>query len=132
MKYLKTCRFISIVAYSVIILKGQMIGLPLLLWLALTVFDFGNTDQFFALLAVSGLLLILRNRDKTRTQKILLADFLCFILLVIPIIGRLNAVPLAMFNYIAFIIPTVVFVLSYLTSLVYSCIRYFRFKNVSG
>jgi hypothetical protein len=129
MKHLKICRFISIAAYSVIILKGQMIGFPLLLWLVFTVFDFGNLDQLFALLAASGLILILTNRNKNRTQKILLTDFLCFILLAIPIISRLNTVPLAMFNYNALIIPTVVFVLCYLMSLVYSCKQYLAFKK---
>ncbi len=124
MKYLKIYRFISIIAYSVIILKGQMIGLPFLIWLAFTVFDFGNMDQLFALLAISGLIITFRNRNKNRTRKILLADFLCFILLAIPIIGRLNAVPLTMFNYGAFIIPTTIFVLGYFVSLAYSYKQY--------
>ena len=124
MKYLKIFRTISIVAYSVIILKGQMIGLPFLLWLAFTVFDFGNIDQLFAVSAVLGLILIFRNWNKTRTQKILFVDFGCFLLLAIPILGRLNAVPLAMFNYGAFIIPTAAFVLFYIISLAYSCKQY--------
>jgi len=101
-----------------------MIGLPFLLWLVLTIFDFGNIDQLFALLAVLGLILISRNWNKTRTQKILLIDFVCFILLTIPLISRLNAVPLSMFNYGAFIIPIAVFVLCYLISLAYSCKQY--------
>ena len=129
MKYLKIFRTISIVAYSVIILKGQMIGLPFLLWLAFTVFDFGNIDQLFAVSAVLGLILIFRNWNKTRTQKILFVDFGCFLLLAIPILGRLNAVPLAMFNYGAFIIPTAAFVLCYLISLVYSCKQYLVFEK---
>ncbi|MDB5127775.1 hypothetical protein [Mucilaginibacter sp.] len=124
MKYLKIYRIISIVAYSVIILKGQMIGLPFLLWLAFTVFDFGNIDQLFAFLAVLGLILIFRNWNKTRTQKILFVDFVCFLLLATPIIGRLNAVPLTLFNYGAFIIPTAAFVLCYVISLAYSCKQY--------
>ncbi|MDR6944706.1 putative membrane protein [Mucilaginibacter pocheonensis] len=124
MKYLKSYRAISIIAYFVIILKGQIIGLPFLLWLAFTIFDFGNINQVLALMAVLGLILIFRNWNKARTRKILLADFSCFILLTIPIIGRLNTVPLNMFNYGAFIIPTTVFVLCYLTSLIYSCKQY--------
>ncbi|WP_454802064.1 hypothetical protein [Mucilaginibacter phyllosphaerae] len=124
MKYLNIYRIISIVAYSVIILKGQMVGLPFLLWLVFTVFYFGNIDQLFALLAVLGLILTARNWNKTRTQKILLIDFVCVVLLATPIIGRLNAVPLSMFNYGAFIIPVAVFVLCYLISLAYSCKQY--------
>lgn len=132
MKYLKIYRVISIVAYSVIILKGQMIGLPFLLWLAFTIFDFGEVDQLFALLAIMGLILIFRNLNKTRTQKILLIDFVCFGFLAIPLVGRLNAVPLAMFNYSAFIIPTGAFVLCYLISLVYSCKQYFAPEKASA
>jgi uncharacterized membrane protein len=124
MKYLKIYRTISIVAYCVIILKGQMVGLPFLPWLIFTIFDFGNIDQLFALLAVLGLILTYRNWNKTRTQKILLIDFVCFVLLAAPIIGRLNAVPLSMFNYGAFIIPAAVFVLCYVISLAYSCKQY--------
>jgi hypothetical protein len=108
-----------------------MIGLPFLLWLAFTIFDFGNLDQPFAILAVSGLIIIVRNWNKNRTRKILLTDFLCLILLAIPIIGRLNAVPLAMFNYGAFIIPTAIFVLCYLISLAYSYKQYLVFQRVS-
>ena len=101
-----------------------MVGLPFLPWLIFTIFDFGNIDQLFAILAVLGLILTSRNWNKTRTQKILLIDFVCFVLLAAPIIGRLNAVPLSMFNYGAFIIPTAVFVLCYLISLAYSCKQY--------
>jgi hypothetical protein len=101
-----------------------MIGLPFLLWLVFTIFDFGNINQLFAFLAVLGLILISRNWNKTRTQKILLIDFVCFMLLTIPLISRLNAVPLSMFNYGAFIIPMAVFMLCSLISLVYSCKQY--------
>jgi uncharacterized membrane protein len=129
MKYLKIFRIISIIAYSVIILKGQMIGLPFLLWLAFTVFDFGNIDELFAVLAVLGLILIFRNWNKARTQKILFVDFVCFLLLATPILGRLNAVPLTLFNYSAFIIPTAAFALCYLISLACSCKQYLVFEK---
>lgn len=132
MKYLKISWFSSIVAYSLIILKGEMIGLPFLIWLPCTVFDFGNLNQLFGLLGVSGLILIFKNLNRNRTQKILITDFLCFILLAIPIIGRLIAVPLAMFNYNAFIIPTSIFVLCYLVSLAFSCKEYLALRGNSS
>ena len=34
-----------------------MIGLPFILWLIFTTFDFGNIDQFFAILGVTGIIL---------------------------------------------------------------------------
>jgi len=131
MQYLKNYRYISIIAYSVIMLKGQIIGLPFLFWLAFTVFDFGNVNQLFALMGILGLIIPLRNRNKNRIHKILFADFMCFILLATPIIGRLNAVPLAMFKYGAFIIPTATFILCYIISLVLSCKQYLDIRQVS-
>ncbi len=134
MRFLKIYRSISIATYFLIILKGQMIGIPFFFWLLFSVFNFGYIDQVFALMAASGLILIFRNWNKTRTQKILLIDFSCFILLVTPIIGRLSDVPLYMFNYMAFIVPTAVFVFSYLISLNYSCKQFLshrRFKRLA-
>jgi uncharacterized membrane protein len=127
MKYLKTFQAIAVVAYFLIILRGQMVGIPFVLWLVGNVFNFGEIDQLFALLAVAGLIIIVKNRNKNRTQQILLMDVLCFILLAAPIIGRLAAVPSAMFNYNAFIIPTSIFVVVYLFSLVFSCRQYLAF-----
>jgi uncharacterized membrane protein len=129
MKYLKTFQAIAVVAYFLIILRGQMVGAPFVFWLAFTVFYFGTIDQLFAILAVAGLVIIFKNRNKSRTLKILLMDLLCFILLAAPIIGRLTAVPLALFNYNAFIIPTGIFVLGYLVSLVFSWMQYLAFKR---
>ncbi|TFF30392.1 hypothetical protein [Mucilaginibacter psychrotolerans] len=129
MKYLKTFQIIAIVAYFSIFLKGLIVGIFFVFWLVGTVFDFGNIDQLFALLAVSGLVVIFKNRNKSRTLRILLTDILCFFLLAAPIIGRLTAVSLDMFNYNEFIIPTGIFVLSYLVSLVFSCQQYLDFKR---
>jgi len=97
-----------------------MIGMPFFCWVVLAVFDFGNWNQPSAILAILGLALILKNWNKKRTAGIFAIDIVCFMLLAIPIVGRLVMVPLAMFNYCAFIVPSMVFVLCYLISLVYS------------
>jgi hypothetical protein len=47
-------RILSIVSYLLIILVGQMIGLPFICWLILRFFDFGNSDQLFAIFGVIG------------------------------------------------------------------------------
>jgi len=59
--------------YSVplIILAGEMIGLPFFLWLLFTLFDFGNIDQLFAFLAIGGLTISFINKNKKRTFNIL-------------------------------------------------------------
>jgi len=52
----------AIISYLLITLNGWFIGLPFCVWLAITLFDFGNIDQIFALIAVVGLVLIYINR----------------------------------------------------------------------
>ncbi len=99
---------------------GDMIGLPFFFWLLFTLFDFGNIDQFFALLSVVGLTISFINRNKKRTFNILLLDIVCFLLLASPIVRRMTAVPIEKFNYLAFIIPTTIFALFYLISIGYS------------
>ena len=109
-----------------------MIGIPFLLWLLFTLFDFGNLDQLFAFFAVVGLVTICVNHNKTRTAKVLTFDFLCFLLLASPIIRRMTAVPIELFNYLAFIIPITSFTLFYAASLFFSCNQYSQIKAVSG
>src|SRR4051812_42066079 len=96
---------------------GEMIGLPFFLWLLFTLFDFGNADQLFAFLAVIGLIIIFIKRNSTRTVRAVLLDIVCFVLLASPIVRRLTDVPIEKFDYLAFIIPTIIFVLFYFLSI---------------
>lgn len=113
-------------------LMGQMIALPFFFWLLFTLFDFGNVDQLFAFLAVVGLVAICINHNKTRTSKILMLDLLCFVLLVSPLVRRMTAVPIELFNYLAFIIPTALFALFYAASIVFGCRQYSQIKASSS
>lgn len=113
-------RIIAIVSFLLIILKGDMIGLPFFLWLLFTVFDFGNIDQLFALFALLGVCMHL---TKWKNKK--LFTLLSFVLMLSPLIGRMVQVPLEMFNYRAFQIPFAIFVLAYLIFIVLN----FREKN---
>jgi len=103
-----------------------MIGLPFFFWLMFTLFDFGNIDQLFAFLAVVGLTISFMNRNKKRTLNIVLLDVVCFLLLASPIVRRMTAVPINLFNYWAFIIPTIIFALFYLISIGYSVRQYLQ------
>lgn len=123
---MKTFKFISILSYLLIILMGQIIGLPFFSWLLFTLFDFGDIHQLFAFLAVIGLTITFINRNKTRTLTILLRDLVCFILLASPLARRMTAIPIEKFNYFAFIIPTFIFVLFYSVSIYFSIIQYFK------
>lgn len=125
----KIYRVIAVISYLLIMLMGQMIALPFFLWLAFTLFDFGNIDQLFAFFAVVGLVTICINHDKPRTSKVLAVDVLCFILLASPLIRRMTAVPLELFNYLAFIIPAALFALFYMASLFFGCRQYSHIKT---
>lgn len=128
----KAYRVIAIISYLLIFLMGQMIGVPFFFWLAFTLFDFGNIDQLFAFFAVVGLVTICINHNKTRTAKLLALDLLCFFLLISPLIRRMTAVPIELFNYLAFIIPTTLFVSFYIASLFFGCKQYSQLKTGSS
>ena len=125
-KQLKIFKIIAIVFYLLIILVGQLIGLPFFYWLLYTLFDFGNIDQLFAFLGVVGLTISFIKLNSTRTFKVLLLDIICFMLLASPIIRRMTAAPIELFNYLAFIIPTTIFSLFYIVSICYSIRLYFQ------
>lgn len=106
-----------------------MIGAPFCVWLFFTLFNFGNIDQLFALLATTGLVIIFVNVNKIRGLKILLLDIFCFLLLASPVIDRLAQVPVRLFNYKAFIVPAALFVLLYCTSLFFGFVQYLQIKK---
>jgi uncharacterized RDD family membrane protein YckC len=91
-------------------------------------FNFWNLDQLFSLLAVIAFVIILLNRKHEETTKRLMLDFVCFLLLALPIIRRLVAVPIEMFNYLEFIIPITLFFccIQRLYSLTYMVLNKFR------
>lgn len=129
MKRLKTLKILSIICYLLIILMGSMIGLPFFGWLLFTLFDFGNVDQLFAILAVLGLCISFATFNSPRTLKVLLSDIICFILLASPLIRRMTAVPIELFNYSAFVIPASMFCLFYILSLCFSFEQYLQNKK---
>lgn len=106
-------RTTSIISYLLIILAGQMIGLPFILWLIVTTFDFGNIDQLFAFFGLIGIIL---NLTKWKNNVIII--FLSFLLMLSPIISRFVQVPIEMFNYLAFQVPLTIFIITYLTFII--------------
>lgn len=108
-----TIRTISIVSYLIIILAGQMIGLPLIIWLFFTVLDFGNIDQLFAIFGLAGIILNL-----TKWRNNVPVTILSFLFMLSPIISRLVQVPIEMFKYLAFLLPLTIFILTYLTLII--------------
>jgi hypothetical protein len=106
-------RITSLISYFLIILAGQMIGLPFILWLLFTAFQFGNIDQLFALLGIVGIIL---NFTKWKTK--LFVTILSFLFMLSPIVSTLVRVPIEKFNYLAFQIPLTIFILTYVTYII--------------
>ena len=105
----KTLKIISLTSYSLIFLMGQMIGLPFIFWLIFTSFEFGNSDQIFAIFGLIGVILNFTKNNKSRLGKIL-----SFVLMLTPIARRMTEIPIEKFNYLAFQIPLLIFVITYL------------------
>lgn len=106
MQYFK---IIALIAYALIILMGSMIGIPFLMWLFCTSFDFGNIDQPFAIIGLIGFILNFTKYINARNVRVL-----SFLLMLTPIIRRLTAIDINKFNYVAFTIPLLIFTVSYL------------------
>jgi len=102
-------KIISLISYSLIFLMGQMIGLPLIVWLIFTSFDFGNIEQLYAILGLTGIILNFTKYGQSRMIQVL-----SFILMIAPIIKRLTEAPIEKFNYLTFQIPLIIFVITYL------------------
>ncbi len=104
-----TLKLISLMSYSLIILTGQIIGLPFLFWLLWTSFEVGNSDQIVAVLGLIGTIIVFTKLFEIRIMKIL-----SFGLMITPILKRLVEVPLEKFNYLGFQIPLSIFIITYL------------------
>ena len=102
-------RTISIISYLIIILAGEMIGLPFILWLIFTIFDFGNIDQIFAIFGITGIVLYL-----SKWKNKILVTIISFLLMLSPLISRLSQVEIEKFIYLAFQIPLTIFIITYL------------------
>lgn len=88
---------------------GQMIGIPFLMWIIYTSFDFGNSEQIFAILGMVGIIL-----NFTKYWKLRIVKVLSFILMTLPLIKRVTETPIEKFNYLTFQIPLLIFITTYL------------------
>ena len=128
LKILKALKAISITSYLLIILMGDMIGIPFVFWLFFNAFNFGELDQLFAILGVGGVVWNIKTFHEDRNLKNIFLDLLSFIFMLTPLVSRLVSVPIELFNYLAFIIPICLFVLLYLVSIGLSLSAYFKNK----
>lgn len=113
MKSINFLRYFSLLSYLLIILSGQMIGIPFIGWLLFTLLDIGNIDQIFAALGILGIIL---NFTKWRNKPSI--TILSFILMLSPLISIMVQVSIESFNYTAFKIPLFIFIAGYITFII--------------
>lgn len=105
---MKALRLTALFSYSLILLKGSMIYIPLIFWLLFTAFDFGTTDQIFALSGCVGLIISITNW-KSKWYLMLLS----LVLLLFPVVFRITKVGYEPFDYLGFQIPFIIFISSH-------------------
>ncbi|MCX8523017.1 hypothetical protein OF897_03660 [Chryseobacterium formosus] len=105
--FIKYLNIFSVIAYSFIMLIGQMIPIPFIIWLSFTVFDFGNIDQLFAF---SGLVGMILNLVKSKYE--ILFSLLSVALMITAVASRLMYVFAEALNYPAFTIPFFTFIIT--------------------
>lgn len=113
MKIINFLRIISIISYLLIILMGQMIGIPFIFWLLFTLFDFGTIDQLFAIIGTSGILINL-----TKLKNLALMTILSFFMMLSPIIFKMVQIPIELFDYLVFKLPLSVFIIGYVALII--------------
>jgi 4-hydroxybenzoate polyprenyltransferase len=129
MKISLILRSLSIISYCLIFIRGSMIGFPFIIFLFLALFaSWWTIAQLTALLALIGLFSIAIYVESPKTKRILIIEAVIFLLLLLPIIERITDVPIALFNYAAFIIPCISFIVLYLLSLLFSFMEFNKQK----
>ena len=108
-------RNISLISYLLIMFSGEMISLPFGFWLAFNIFQFGELEQLFAFIGVLGIVL-----NIIRLKRNLFISITGFVFMLIPLFSRFYVVSYSKFNYLSFQIPFILFVLTYLVSMVLS------------
>lgn len=106
-------KILAYLAYFLIFMQGSMICLPFFIWIFSAAFFFGSLSQLFAIAAILGLVISHKTWKKPKSISKTLLNLLTFILLLSPVLYRMIAVPIEMFNYLGFIVPFSAFVILY-------------------
>ncbi|MNY46378.1 hypothetical protein D3C86_1815510 [compost metagenome] len=90
-----------------------MSPIPLIIWLIFTIFDFGNSDNIFAILGIIGLFMQLVKPNPKTLKKEIVFYLISFVFLISPVIKRILAISIENYNYLGFIIPLSLFIILY-------------------
>ncbi len=108
-------KIISIVAYCLIIIAGSFIGIPLIMWIVFTCFDFLKIEQLVSIAALTGIIILFTKYSKSRAVKIV-----GFLFMLSPFfIFHMNASNYDFF-YPTFYIPLSIFIITQLLLIIRS------------
>jgi hypothetical protein len=99
-------------------INGEMIAMPFIVFLFLALIYYENSLELFA--ALVGLIGFFSSIILTRyglKYKTLFLEIVVFFMLLMPVLQRVLSVPIALFNYITFLLPLTLFVLLYVAFL---------------
>jgi hypothetical protein len=110
-------------------INGSMITIPFVFYLI-----FSSTSLFHlevinqsmtSLIGIIGLLLIIKSFQEDKdTLKRVFINFICFLMLLVPLAERLSSVPIELFNYLGFKIPLILFLLFFMIYIFISILDY--------
>ena len=124
MKLSPIFRSLSIICYLFIFLQGMIIAIPLGCFLISGLFEAEPLTRIFIAFADVALLTLFIQTFQKKTKRALLIELIAYFFLLSPLVKILTSVPLYMFNYTLFFIPTSCFVLLYPLSLLFSFREY--------
>lgn len=113
MKMYNLFKLLSLVSYSVIMISGSMICIPLIFCLFSWMFEAGTLIQLFAILAFVAIICSFFLFKYKRSLQIVLIEIGLFAMLSSPLIERLLSFETPYFNALYFIIPCCLFVVFY-------------------
>lgn len=120
MRNISILKTILLISYSLIFFNGPMISIPMFLYLLFSIANFDSPLQALtSILAIVGLIVVIKLNFVSNNKKRFLLSVLAFFLLLSPIIQRLAFVPIRLFNYPLFIIPVLLFLISYVLLLIF-------------
>ncbi len=118
---------ISLLSYCFILLMGMLIPVPFILWLIGSLIVFENfIDQFFAFLGLTGILL-----NIIPWKNGVLKSVISFIFMTSPLIVLFLRLSFDAFNYAGFILPLVIFIVSYFIFIILQ-VKTFRDNHMIG
>ena len=120
MRNISILKTILLISYSLIFFNGPMISIPMFLYLLFSIANFDSPLQAVtSIFAIVGLIVVIKLNFVSNNKKRFLLSVLAFFLLLSPIIQRLAFVPIRLFNYPLFIIPVLLFLISYVLLLIF-------------